>query len=788
MINLRKHTDWDQILGTLSVSLNPKKTDRDSNLYVLLNGNSGNYCLDYSNSEFDDKMAKRRAWSTDTGYYVKIEKDVVIVTRWWDNFEERIPYKTVQENPVRFYNALIKESPKVTDGIVSFAKEAFIRLRNCIQESDNGRASLRTFMYLLAALEDNIDTAEKVDSKKWELKEFNKNWISSTDWEWVYNAFKKGINQIPPIVNLVLRHASNRLFQEAHREATRKDFQLAMFGGVNRIYDSGISDGAYYTPTALVRTIVQESLWALNKVTPLSDRKSIRVLDPACGSAEFLREILRQLKINNYKGKIEIVGWDISEIAVEMSKFVLNYENITEWKEKININIDKKDSFEYDWSLSNVFDVVLMNPPFQSFENLGERKIIIKKQLGNLIKGQPDMAAVFWKKAAEVTADNGVIGLVMPHSLLGAATYKDLRNYIKKDLNINFSLVTKLGSAGLFEKAMIILSVLVGTKFSSSKANTVLWTDYKQKSVYTSLRELRIYRSKDLPTPTSNENFSIYEDSELTKKDNWTVNSYSVFELSKGLINFTRAGELFKITRGADSGNNAAFVLSKLEFEKLPDKERLYFRACVMRESIDKGQLNDSYYMFYPYGNFLISNENELENKLSQYYIEKLLPNIERLKKRRNKHIKWWELNENRPWQIIPKPKLISAYFGKSGYFAYDKNGDYLVGQSFAWLPKVEKLNTDKYSFSYLAILHSSFIDKLLEMVSVNISGGQFDLSKHYVEKMPLPDLTKSDVDVVNVLSKIGKYIYEGKIYDELNLNQIVAGCYGVSLDILNNQ
>lgn len=788
VINLNNHKDWDQYNGTLSVSLNPKIANVDSGLYVLLNGNNGNFCLDYSNDIFDKFLAKQRAWSSDTGYYVRISyNDKVIVSRWWDDYFEELPYRKVQENPQQFYQAIIKHYPKGNDNIISFAKEAFIRLRNCIIQTDNGRDSLRVFMYLLAALEENVETAQQVDKDKWHLDVFDPSLISSINWEWLYSAFQKGINNIPPLVKLVLRHASNRLFQEAHREATRKEFQTVLWGGADRIYDSGISDGAFYTPTSLVRTIVQESLWSLDKIKPLSERSDLRILDPACGSSEFLREVLRQLKMRDYSGSIVIEGWDISEIACEMSKFVLHYENNTEWNSSVRINISKRDSLEYNWNIEEPFDMILMNPPFQSFENLGERKSIVNEQLKGLITRQPDMSAVFWKKAAEALAELGVFGLVMPHSLIRAETYIKLRTYIKEELRIDFSLVARLGSAGLFEKAMIIPAILVGTKAPRSATHTVLWTDHQQESVFYALRELRIYRGIDIPTPIVKNNYSIYDFELLTKKNSWAVKSYPLYQLSEKLEKFTTVSKLFKVSRGADAGNNAAFVLLKNDWQLLPKREQHFFRPCIMRDSIIEGQLNDSFFMFYPYGNFKIDTESDLEKKLSSYYHKTLLKYKDKLQKRRGRNEKWWELNEHRPWQVILKPKLISAYFGKAGYFAYDQKGKYLVGQSFAWLPLKSEIDNDQYLYAYLALLHAPLIDKLLEMVCNVLEGGYYDLSKHYVDHLPIPDLTKADNSIVNALANMGQAINEGSKINYDNLNQEVANAYGINLDLIKS-
>lgn len=783
-MDLRNHKEWDGVNGTLSVTLNPKIGGDDSALYLLLNGSAGNFCLDYTENKFDKEIANQRAWSSDTGYYLKItDENSVVLTRWWDRQTEIIPYATIEQKPERFYQAMIKNNPKQSDSVVSFAKEAFIKLRNCIPHSDNGQISLRMFMYLLAALEENVESPKDINKEKWNLADFDTQWLTHHDWEWLYESFKAGTNNTIPDVKLILRHVSNRLFQEAHREATRKDFQTALWGGANRSYDSGISDGAFYTPTALVRTIVQESLWSLNKAKDLAQRETISILDPACGSAEFLREALRQLKINNYTGHVKITGWDISQIACEMSRFVLHYENNSEWGGNVEINIEALDSLYKNWNAGNQFDLVLMNPPFRAFENLGDKKIIVLDELGDLASRQPDMASVFWKKAAESISDTGVIGLVVPHSLIGGETYKKLRNYIKEDIDIDFTMIGRLGSAGLFEKAMIIPAILVGVKKIRALSHTVLWTDHQQESVYTALRQLRIYRNKEIPTPIIENEFSIYDNDHLTEKelDTWKVNSYQMHRLSEKLKYFSTVGDLFKITRGVDAGNNAAFLLTKEEWLSYPKKEQVYFRPTIMRDSIKNGQLNDSLYLFYPYGSKKLTSEEDLKSRLQHYYEKKLTKYKEKLQQRKGFNNKWWELS--RPRSIPDNPKLVSAYFGRAGYFAFDQKGEYIVGQSFAWLPKSKELEDDTYYFAYLALLHAPFINKLLEMVCNVLEGGYYDLSKHYVDSMPLPDLTKANEEILSYLVEIGKNIHNSQVYNQASLNQAVANVYGLNLE-----
>jgi len=98
-------------------------------------------------------------------------------------------------------------------------------------------------------------------------------------------------------------------------------------------------------------------------------------------------------------------------------------------------------------------------------------------------------------------------------------------------------------------------------------------------------------------------------------------------------------------------------------------------------------------------------------------------------------------------------------------------------------LPKKEEIANEEYYLAYLALLHAPLIDSLLEMVSVNVAGGQYDLSKRYAENMPLPDLTNADPTLFNYLITIGSVIHNGLPFDKKELNDAVSNTYGISLE-----
>ena len=226
--------------------------------------------------------------------------------------------------------------------------------------------------------------------------------------------------------------------------------------------------------------------------------------------------------------------------------------------------------------------------------------------------------------------------------------------------------------------------------------------------------------------------------------------------------------------------------MSKSVVENLPPKERQFFRPAVINESIKEGYLNDLAYVFYPYGEKVpkIETEEDLNKHISVYYKEYLLPHKEKLQRRARKgKNNWWKLSEHRAWQRARFPKLVSTFFGKAGYFAWDSTGDFVVVQGHRWNPKSLKYEEAFYEgigLAYLAVLCSSLIDDLLAYVSNSLGGGQWDLSQKGIQDMPLPDLFNKTVDqeVLGSLIQIGTLISQGGKYDKNALDQLAARLY----------
>jgi hypothetical protein len=73
-----------------------------------------------------------------------------------------------------------------------------------------------------------------------------------------------------------------------------------------------------------------------------------------------------------------------------------------------------------------------------------------------------------------------------------------------------------------------------------------------------------------------------------------------------------------------------------------------------------------------------------------------------------------------------------------------------------------------------LAYLNSSIAGDLLKYVSIQVSGGQWDLSNKYLGNLLIPNLAKLNLVQVNQLTQMGVEISEGKLNPWANLDEVV--------------
>ena len=248
--------------------------------------------------------------------------------------------------------------------------------------------------------------------------------------------------------------------------------------------------GSYYTPTALVESILDWTLdpainEALSTDKPETALLDLKILDPACGSGHFLTAAadrvgfalatLRSAQSTPTAGEIErarrdvvqncIYGVDIDPIAVELCRFALSSasgesgircgDSLLGLTPKMLAEGDHNttstgDSSAFHWHLEfpyvfkdgranpetgwfGGFDVVIGNPPFlnqleTTTAQSKELATFLKRRYPGVAKGYADTAVIFAELSSQVVrAEGGRFGLVQPASILASADTKGAR-------------------------------------------------------------------------------------------------------------------------------------------------------------------------------------------------------------------------------------------------------------------------------------------------------------------------------------------------------------------------
>lgn len=769
MNNLKDINIWESNFGLLPMKLNPlSPLDK----FLMLNGGQGDFCLKTSGKgDEDHSTIFEESWSTNTKNFLFIDEDAVEVVNWFEGKTENIPNKKIEFNLGQFYKYLSSKSHKTQNDVVPFILDIFRQLRNITFEKQDSSEAINLLLTLLISLEEDISN---INFEKWNISESK----IPDRFGYFVERINQGVRNIKPNLDLILRHTAGILFQEAHREVIYFNPQRDLFGGVSSKLETRLDaySSIHYTPQYIARSIVENSISNIDLTKP-----EITILDPSCGSSEFLIEVLKQLRNKNYKGKITVKGFDSSDSAIRTSRFLLSYENRKQWNNELIVEVKRiEDSLVEDWGKN---DIILMNPPFLSWELLKEKssRDNVLNILSEVVKRKrPNQATAFFYKASQSLSNNGVIGCVLPTSIFYSEIYSDLRKKIGEDLN--FKILAKLGNY-VFEDALTDVSLFIALKSQSPQLPKVLWTKNEKGVVQDALREFRKLKANNEPSINS-KNFSIYTPHYFPIVNNsWKLISFDENEFIKELSIYHKAGKLstigdiFNISQGALLGVKNIFKITSDEFELLTEPDKKLFRPILTNDSIKLGKLKITEYSWFPYGKegLLFKKEDELIEL--GFYNTHLLPNKDILEKRKGIN-QWWSLTRPRNWQFTKEPRLYSNRFGNSNSFAFDKEGNCIIEEGNAFIPKKE-FDANDYYF-YLACFSSNVFDLLLSIYSKPIMSG-FDLGKIQIKNIPIPNVHKDNLKESGVYLKmveLGKELESGNSFVKPVIDDILKSYF----------
>lgn len=205
---------------------------------------------------------------------------------------------------------------------------------------------------------------------------------------------------------------------------------------IQRIIPSVVRHGSgeYFTPPFLVKKMVEESY-----------NFGERVLDPCCGSGNFIIEIIKKI-ISSDKNKTEkikalnnIYGFDINPISIFITKinFLLL---LRDFNEDIYYNLFTFDSLFQKPNIKHIkFDLIIGNPPWYTFRDIQSKdyQAKIKNLADELeIKPQPknilniEISSLFFYQAKNLyLKKNGKIFFVITKGVITGSHTSRFRNF-----------------------------------------------------------------------------------------------------------------------------------------------------------------------------------------------------------------------------------------------------------------------------------------------------------------------------------------------------------------------
>lgn len=254
--------------------------------------------------------------------------------------------------------------------------------------------------------------------------------------------------------------------------------------------------GAYYTPTKVVNRLVSS----------LSINKNTKILDPCCGTGNFLIQLSEKISFDS------IFGIDVDSQSVRIARInmALRYGDIS--LDIIKSHICEMD-FLTNFSISD-FSLIIGNPPW-GYDFSVDQKKVLKKLYKSALNTSIESYDVFIEKALNTLAVNGQIAFVLPEAILNVKSHSVIRQIIIDTSNIKR--IEFLGNAFDGVQCPCIIIKLEKNKQTHSTIGMIINDGGRQFEIHTE----RKLNSAYLSFLTNDEEYQLLE--KIKKTENCTT-------------------------------------------------------------------------------------------------------------------------------------------------------------------------------------------------------------------------------------------------------------------------
>lgn len=190
--------------------------------------------------------------------------------------------------------------------------------------------------------------------------------------------------------------------------------------------DEKKNGGIFFTPPACVADIILR----LRAFEEKRNRPFETILEPSCGSGEFISALAREYPRSDITG-IEYNHDIYSEVSQHFSAVT-------------NVRIQHGDFLTYADAAPAAPDLIIGNPPYYVM-----KKEEVAPEYHPFFDGRPNIFILFIIKSAKLLRENGVLCFVLPSSFMNSQYYDKTRKYIVRHFSILH--IAKCDSGGYLE-------------------------------------------------------------------------------------------------------------------------------------------------------------------------------------------------------------------------------------------------------------------------------------------------------------------------------------------------
>ena len=587
--------------------------------------------------------------------------------------------------------------------------------------------------------------------------------------------------------SIMSKHALSRVYEHYSTLLHIEESPQASFFPILPQEEINKSYGSIYTPQFIAGFFAR---FLRDQLIPPAF-KTIKAVDPACGSGIFLRTLL-ELQCDPFQDGVtsemvrqafeNALALDVDENACRASRlslallYLILIGNLPE-----RLGVVCAESIQYyteNSKLREAFDAVIVNPPFVSIEMQSpQMRDRIASFMGKDAQGRIDMYLAFLRLGLEMIRPGGYGLFVLPHSFLFARHAEAMRERLTSETWIrclaDLSAIRVFGDMGTY-----VILLIFQKKSSQSEpapaAAVIKCQDFVGHALEDYLQGQRIETNS----------YSIYEvdQQEFLQRD-WVILPPLEMALKRKLRSLPSLKTYATVRQGLITGADDVFIVDKAN---VPDKGGDLFVHFLPDRLMERYHLPRRVpkRVFYPYYRGAKVSAAQLQHDFRGVweYLCHHRKNLEARKSVRSKGRQWWEPIWPRPPEHLMRPKIVTPHLVMVPRFCLDLEGKYAVSRGPVIYPNKGVPEYDTLLF-LIAVLNSAVCNWYISTHSHKYARGYSMLEVKTLEQLPVPDPSQ-----VPGATRIRLFkLVEHRLADptateaEMEIDAIVAGLYGLS-------